>query len=82
MTNTKLLIVADDFTGGLDTGVQFARGGIATRIVINPKQSGEWTETDGQVLECVSKSINPSEKRRNMQIWRKTKRKTGGRCRI
>ena len=33
-------------------------------------------------LECVSKSINPSEKRRNMQIWRKTKRETGSRCRI
>ena len=29
MTNAKLLIVADDFTGGLDTGVQFARRGIA-----------------------------------------------------
>lgn len=34
------------------------------------------------LLECVSKSINPSEKRRNMQIWRKTKRETGSRCRI
>ena len=30
----------------------------------------------GVQLECVSKSINPSEKRRNMQIWRKTKRET------
>ena len=28
-----------------------------------------------QELECVSKSINPSEKRRNMQIWRKPKGK-------
>ena len=56
MTNAKLLIVADDFTGGLDTGVQFARRGIATRIVINPKQSGEWTETDGQVLVAVIES--------------------------
>lgn len=33
-------------------------------------------------LECVFKSINPSEKRRNMQIWRKTKRETGSQCRI
>ena len=36
MTNAKLLVVADDFTGGLDTGVQFARQGIATRVVVNP----------------------------------------------
>ena len=29
-----LLILADDFTGALDTGVQFAACGIATRVVV------------------------------------------------
>ena len=36
----------------------------------------------GYGLESVSKSINPSESKRNMQIWRKTKRETGSRRRI
>ena len=31
----KLLIIADDFTGALDTGVQFAAGGAETRVVTN-----------------------------------------------
>ena len=29
----SLLIVADDFTGALDTGVQFAAHGASTRVV-------------------------------------------------
>ena len=28
----KLLIIADDFTGALDTGVQFAKRGIRTQV--------------------------------------------------
>ena len=31
----KLLVVADDFTGALDTGIQFAKKGISTKIFIN-----------------------------------------------
>ena len=30
----SLLMIADDFTGALDTGVQFAASGIATRVVV------------------------------------------------
>ena len=29
-----LLIIADDFTGALDTGVQFAAYGAATRVMV------------------------------------------------
>ena len=29
----QLLIVADDFTGGLDTGIQFGKRGIRTALV-------------------------------------------------
>ena len=32
----KLLILADDFTGALDTGVQFAEEGAATLVVTDP----------------------------------------------
>ena len=31
---TKLLVIADDFTGALDTGIQFAREGTKTCVVI------------------------------------------------
>lgn len=30
-----LLVIADDFTGALDTGVQFAQNGIATDVMMN-----------------------------------------------
>ena len=45
MSDTKLLIVADDLTGGLDTGVQFTRQGITVRVVVDPDPSGKWTRT-------------------------------------
>lgn len=46
----KLLVIADDLTGGLDTGVQFALRGIASRVLVDQRkwQSGKWDE--GQVL--------------------------------
>ena len=56
MTDTKLLIVADDLTGGLDTGVQFARQGIAVRVVTDPDQEGGWTRTKAQVLVAMSET--------------------------
>lgn len=31
----KLLIIADDFTGALDTGVQFSFGGIKTKVIVD-----------------------------------------------
>lgn len=38
----RLLIIADDFTGALDTGVQFAACGVSTRVVV-----GETAELSG-----------------------------------
>ena len=32
-----LLIIADDFTGALDTGVQFAARGARTEVVVDPQ---------------------------------------------
>lgn len=36
----KLLIIADDFTGALDTGVQFSEKGIETRVIVDDRQKG------------------------------------------
>ena len=56
MTDAKLLIVADDLTGGLDTGVQFARQGISTRVAVNPGAGGNWAQTEAQVLVAVAET--------------------------
>lgn len=46
----KLLVIADDFTGALDTGVQFAGKGITTKV-LNMFPAGE------EALECVSAEV-------------------------
>ncbi len=43
-----LLIIADDFTGALDTGVQFAARGIRTRVVVEPEV--DFTAHEAKVL--------------------------------
>lgn len=45
----KLLIIADDFTGALDTGVQFSSGGIKTKVIVDNHLEVKQDETN-QVL--------------------------------
>ena len=52
----QLFILADDFTGGLDTGVQFAEKGIRTRVVTNPDVDLEQAAQDCQVLVMVAET--------------------------
>lgn len=47
---TKLLIIADDFTGALDTGVQFACEGIKTRVLLYDEKEDLIKNDDTQVL--------------------------------
>ena len=56
MNDTGLLIVADDLTGGLDTGVQFAKRGIKVRVFADPAEENDWSDTDAQVIVAVSNS--------------------------
>lgn len=46
----RLLMIADDFTGALDSGVQFASRGASTRVVTNPAYDFSRAEEDVQVL--------------------------------
>lgn len=46
----KLLIIADDLTGALDTGVQFAAKGANTRIVVSPNYDFGELDSSVQVL--------------------------------
>ncbi len=45
-----LLIIADDFTGALDTGVQFAANGAKTVVAVEPIFDGNGLDPDVQVL--------------------------------
>ena len=47
---TRLLIIADDFTGALDTGVQFAARGARTCVVTEPAYDFSQAGADIQVL--------------------------------
>lgn len=42
----KLLLIADDFTGALDTGIQFAKYGAATRILTSSEIDGNLQQGD------------------------------------
>jgi uncharacterized protein YgbK (DUF1537 family) len=46
----KLLVIADDFTGALDTGVQFTARGAAARVETDPLYDFSKTDHDTQVL--------------------------------
>lgn len=57
----RLLLIADDFTGALDTGVQFAARGAKTCVVTDPdyrfSQAGE--EVQVLVLDAESRHLTP-----------------------
>lgn len=59
----KLLIIADDFTGALDTGVQFAAGGAETRVVTNTEYDFGGAEETVQVLvlDAETRHLTPEE---------------------
>ena len=52
----KLLVIADDFTGALDTGVQFAASGAETRVVTNIEYDFSRTGREVQVLVLVAET--------------------------
>lgn len=57
----QLLVIADDFTGALDTGVQFAVNGIRTRVVVDPKTDLTGCEADVLVVDTETRHLPPEE---------------------
>ena len=59
----KLLMIADDFTGALDSGVQFAVRGARTRVVTDPaydfSQVGE--EVQVLILDAETRHLTPGD---------------------
>lgn len=57
----KLLIIADDFTGALDTGIQFAKKGIETQVFTGRQLEGASISQTAQVL-VVDSETRPMKK--------------------
>lgn len=59
----KLLIIADDFTGALDTGVQFAASGAETRVITDTGYDFCGTEKEVQVLvlDVETRHLRPEQ---------------------
>ena len=58
-----LFIIADDFTGALDTGVQFAAKGIPTRVITDPAAdlARDWGDARVLVLDAETRHLPPLE---------------------
>ena len=52
----KLLIIADDFTGALDTGIQFVKKGIKTQVIIGIKIERSMISSATEVLVVNSET--------------------------
>ena len=65
----SLLVIADDFTGALDTGVQFASSGIATNVLVNLKNSrlGEFEGLQVLVIDAETRHLS----REDAKVWTK-----------
>ena len=66
----KLLIIADDFTGGLDTGVQFAARGIRTRVVTDPETEYVRAADGAEVLVVVAETRHLSPRLAYEMVFR------------
>ena len=56
-----LLILADDFTGALDTGVQFAACGIPTRVVVGEQVDFAANDTAVLVVDTETRHLPAAE---------------------
>lgn len=59
----SLLMIADDFTGALDTGVQFAASGIETRVVVGAdiELAAKADEAQVLVVDAETRHLTPEQ---------------------
>jgi uncharacterized protein YgbK (DUF1537 family) len=64
----KLLVLADDFTGALDTGVQFAKAGMEPWVALEPGAELDGVPSDNGVLviDTESRHLPPGEAARRL----------------
>ena len=67
-----MLVIADDFTGALDTGVQFAKQGISTRVGTMLEKKQMKLDTEVLVLDLETRHLEPQkayERVRKASLW-------------
>lgn len=69
----KLLIIADDFTGALDTGVKFAESGASVRVVTDYEYDFRNTDKNVQVLVMDAETRHVSKEEAYDRVYRITK---------
>lgn len=57
----KLLIIADDFTGALDTGVQFAAAGAKTKVVVGNHAKLDRVQEEVLVVDTETRHLSKKE---------------------
>ena len=72
MKDAPLLILADDFTGSLDTGVHFAKQGVSTVVQIADREDSFPSDTDAQVLVLDTESRHLSAEHAYNRISRRS----------
>lgn len=75
-----LLIIADDFTGALDTGVQFAACGISTRVVVGEAPQLESCESSVLVVDTETRHLPPEQAFSIVKNLASRAVKAGARC--
>lgn len=76
----KLLIIADDFTGAIDTGVQFAASGVETRVITNLEydfQKASEQSVQVLVLDAETRHLQPEQAYRLIYSLTKRASKSG-----
>lgn len=66
MSNLKIAIIADDLTGASDTGVQFARRGMKTCVVLKTDR-GLTPDADAVIVDTDSRSLSGEEAYRKVK---------------
>jgi uncharacterized protein YgbK (DUF1537 family) len=56
-----MLILADDFTGALDTGIQFAKSGARTRVITDTDCDFSGIQAQVLVIDTETRHLRPSE---------------------
>ena len=68
-THTRRVIIADDFTGACDVGVQFAKHGVSTSVIFHAPSPQELKVTAGLVV-YDTETRNESEKEAYRRVQR------------
>ena len=58
---TKIAVIADDLTGANDTGVQFAKQGLATVVILDARRFSSGAASDVVVIDTNSRAAPPAE---------------------